>query len=115
MATQLYGKPRIAGYIRPGSYRPPPKITSAIISIEVYKKPALYLDDTNAFFQVVRAGFSSARKQLRNSLGHSFDIAGVQMEEVLQEAGIDPRLRAEAISLEDWGRLYGVFRSRGLC
>jgi 16S rRNA (adenine1518-N6/adenine1519-N6)-dimethyltransferase len=115
VATQLYGKPRIAGYIRPGSFRPPPKITSAIVSIEVYKEPALSLDDTDAFFQVVRAGFSSARKQLRNSLGHSFDIAGVQMEEVLQEAGIAPRLRAEAISLEDWGRLYGVFRSRGLC
>jgi 16S rRNA (adenine1518-N6/adenine1519-N6)-dimethyltransferase len=115
VATQLYGKPRIMGYIRPGSFRPPPKVTSAIVRIEVYDKPALSLDDTEAFFRVVRAGFSSARKQLRNSLGNSFDMAGAGMEEVLQEASIDPRLRAEALGLEDWGRLYHAFRGRGLC
>ena len=115
VATQLYGKPRIMGYIQPGSFRPPPKVTSAIVRIEVYEKPALSLDDTDAFFQVVRAGFSSARKQLRNSLGHSFGLPGAQMEDVLQEAGIDPRLRAEALSLEKWGRLYSAFRGRGLC
>jgi 16S rRNA (adenine1518-N6/adenine1519-N6)-dimethyltransferase len=115
VATQLYGRPRIMGYIRPGSFRPPPKVTSAIVRIEVYDKPALTLDDTDAFFRVVRAGFSGARKQLRNSLGHSFDMAGAQMEEVLQEASIDPRLRAEALGLEDWGRLYHAFRGRGLC
>ncbi|MFH1560629.1 MAG: 16S rRNA (adenine(1518)-N(6)/adenine(1519)-N(6))-dimethyltransferase RsmA [Chloroflexota bacterium] len=115
VAVQLYGKPRIMGYIRPGSFRPPPKVTSAIVRIEVYGKPALPLDDTDAFFRVVRAGFSGARKQLRNSLGHSFDVPGTQMEEVLKEAGIKPQLRAEALSLAEWGRLYDAFRSQGLC
>ena len=115
IATQLYGKTRITGYIKPGSFRPPPKVTSAIVRIEVYEKPALSLDNTDAFFQVGRSGFSSARKQLRNSLGHSFDMAGTQMEEVLREAWIDPRLRAEALSLEEWGRLYDAFKSQGLC
>jgi 16S rRNA (adenine1518-N6/adenine1519-N6)-dimethyltransferase len=115
VATQLYGKPRVMGYIQPRSFRPPPKVTSAIVRIDVYAKPALSLDDTDAFFQVVRAGFSAARKQLRNSLGHSFGLPGTRMEEVLKEAGIDPRLRAEALSLEEWGRLYNAFRSQGLC
>ena len=115
VATQLYGRPRIMGYIQPGSFRPPPKVTSAIVRIEVYEKPALSLEDTDVFFQVVRAGFSSARKQLRNSLGHSFGLAGTRVEGVLHEAGIEPRLRAEALSLEEWGRLYAAFRSQGLC
>ena len=115
VAVQLYGKPRIMGYIRPGSFRPPPKVTSAIVRINVYDKPALALDNTDAFFQIVRAGFSSARKQLRNSLANSFDLSGTKMEELLREAGINPRLRAEALSLEDWGRLYAAFRSQGLC
>ncbi|MBI4282354.1 MAG: ribosomal RNA small subunit methyltransferase A [Chloroflexi bacterium] len=115
VAVQLYGKPRIMGYIRPGSFRPPPKVTSAIVRIEVYEKPALSLGDTDAFFKVVRAGFSGARKQLRNSLGHSFGLPGTRMEEVLHEAGIDSRLRAEALSMEQWGRLYDACRSQGLC
>ncbi|MDA0988168.1 MAG: 16S rRNA (adenine(1518)-N(6)/adenine(1519)-N(6))-dimethyltransferase RsmA [Chloroflexi bacterium] len=115
VATQLYGKPRIMGYIQPRSFRPPPKVTSAIIRIDVFEKPALSLDDTDAFFRVVRAGFSSARKQLRNPLSHSFGVTGARMEEVLLEAGVDPRLRAEALSLEDWKKLYDAFRSQGLC
>jgi 16S rRNA (adenine1518-N6/adenine1519-N6)-dimethyltransferase len=115
IATQLYGKPRIMGYIQPRSFRPPPKVTSAIIRIEVFEKPALSLDDTDAFFQVVRAGFSSARKQLRNPLSHSFGVTGARMEEVLLEVGIDPRLRAEALRLEDWKKIYDAFRSQGLC
>ena len=115
VATQLYGKPRIMGYVQPGSFRPPPKVTSAIVRIEVFDKPALSLDDTNAFFQVVRAGFSSARKQLRNSLANSLGVSGAQMEEILEESEVDPRLRAEALGLEDWKRIYDAFRSRGLC
>ncbi|MBI2856267.1 MAG: ribosomal RNA small subunit methyltransferase A [Chloroflexi bacterium] len=115
VAVQLYGRPRIVGYIRPGSFRPSPKVTSAIVRIEVYPRPALPLDDTEAFFQVVRGGFSSPRKQLRNSLGHSFSLTGTRAEDLLRQAGIDPRLRAEALSLEDWGRLYDVCRSQGLC
>jgi 16S rRNA (adenine1518-N6/adenine1519-N6)-dimethyltransferase len=115
VAVQLYGRPRIMGYIQPRSFRPPPKVTSAIVRIEVYAKPALSLDDTDAFFRVVRAGFSGARKQLRNSLGHAFGLTGTRSEEVLLDAGIDPRLRAEALSLEEWGTLYDASRSRGLC
>ena len=103
------------GYIRPGSFRPPPKVTSAIVRIQVYPELALPLDDTVAFFRVVRAGFSAPRKQLRNSLGHSFDLPGSRVEEVMGEAGIEPRLRAEALRMEDWGRLYDAFREQGLC
>ena len=115
VAIQLYGRPRIMGYIRPGSFRPPPKVTSAILRLQVYPTPALALDDVDAFFRVVRAGFSASRKQLRNSLGHSFDVPGARMEEVLLGAGIDPRLRAEALGMEEWGILYAAVQREGLC
>ena len=50
VATQLYGLPRIVGYIRPGSFRPAPKVTSAIVRVDVLDRPALPLDDTASFF-----------------------------------------------------------------
>lgn len=115
VAVQLYGKPRIVGYIQPGSFSPPPKVTSAIVRIDVYGKPALCLDNTDSFFRVVRAGFSSARKQLRNSLGHSFNLPGTRIEEVMRQVGIEPKLRAETLRLAEWGKLYHAFRSLGLC
>ena len=115
VATQLYGVPRIVGYIRPGSFRPPPKVTSAIVRVNVLDRPALDLDDTAAFFRLVHAGFAGARKQLRNSLGHALALPGPQVEAIMADAGIDHRLRAEALGLPEWGRLYAAFRSRGLC
>ena len=51
VGVQLYGRPRIAGYINPGSFRPAPKVTSAIVRIDVYPKPALPVDDREASFR----------------------------------------------------------------
>ena len=99
VATQLYGLPRIVGYVRPGSFRPPPKVTSAIVRVDVLDTPALALDDTAAFFRLVHAGFGGARKQLRNSLGHGLSLPGPDVESVMAEAGVDHRLRAEALGL----------------
>ena len=115
VAIQMYGKPSIIGYIQPHSFYPPPKVTSAIVKIEVYDRPLLSVEDRATFFQVVRAGFSSARKQLRNSLGHSFGLPGSMVAEVLQDAGIEPSLRAETLSLDEWGKLHYTFRNHGLC
>ena len=115
VATQLYGLPRIVGYIRPGSFRPPPKVTSAIVRVDVLDSPALDLDDTASFFRLVHAGFGSARKQLRNALGHALALTGQEVEGIMAETGVDHRLRAGALGLPEWGRLYAAFRSRGLC
>ena len=115
VGVQLYGRPRIAGYIGPGSFRPAPKVTSAIVRIDVDPRPALPVEDREGFFRVVRAGFSSPRKQLRNSIGQVFELPGDRVEDLLLEAGIDFTLRAEALGLEEWRGVYSVFREQGLC
>ncbi len=108
VGVQLYGRPRIVGYVPPGAFYPPPKVTSAVVRIDVYSQPALALDDREAFFRVVRAGFSAPRKQLRNALAHGLEVPPKQAEALLEAAGIDPRARAETLSLEQWQTLYKV-------
>ena len=115
VGVQLYGTPRIVGYIRPGSFQPAPKVTSAIVRIDVHQRQSLPVENREGFFQVVRAGFSSPRKQLRNSLGQVFGLPGTRVEELLLDAGIDYSLRAEALDLNEWGRIYAVFREQSLC
>ncbi|MCI0437706.1 MAG: 16S rRNA (adenine(1518)-N(6)/adenine(1519)-N(6))-dimethyltransferase RsmA, partial [Chloroflexi bacterium] len=110
VATQLYGKPRIVAYVSTGSFRPAPKVTSAIVRIDVYPQPALDLDSEEAFFKLVRAGFSAPRKQLRNCLSHGLSIPPEKAQAMLNDAGIDSRRRAETLSLQEWGSLYRVFR-----
>ena len=110
VAVQLYGRPRIVSYAPPRAFRPSPKVTSAIVSIQVYPAPILELDSVDEFFRLVRAGFSAPRKQLRNTISHKLAIPKEDAEALLVQGGVDPRRRAETLSLQEWGSLYRVWR-----
>ena len=75
VATQLYGNPRIIASVPPRAFRPSPKVTSAILRLDVYAKPLLELESIKPFFFLVKAGFSSKRKQIHNCLKQSLDIS----------------------------------------
>ena len=112
VAIQLYGRPRIVSYVPSRAFRPPPKVTSAIVRIDVYARPAVQFDSEKEFFKVVRAGFSSPRKQMRNSLRHGLGMSPETTDAMLMQANIDPTRRAQTLSLPEWGGLYDVFRSQ---
>lgn len=87
-------------------FRPAPKVDSQILVMK-YRSNPLFTDvDPKRFFQIVKAGFSQKRKTLLNSLS-----AGLRMERdatkaLCEQASINPGLRAQALSLEDWHKLY---------
>ena len=109
VATQLYGKPHIVRWVRPGSFSPPPKVNSAIVKIDVFEKPAAGVEDTSAFFKLVRAGFSAPRKQIRNSIAQGLGIDQYEVERLFAEAGMDFRRRAETLSISDWATLQRIW------
>ncbi|MDA1227044.1 MAG: 16S rRNA (adenine(1518)-N(6)/adenine(1519)-N(6))-dimethyltransferase RsmA [Chloroflexi bacterium] len=109
VATQLYGNPRIMASVQPRAFRPAPKVTSAIVRIDVYEQPALALDSIEGFFTLVRAGFSAPRKQVHNCLQHGLDLSRPVAEQMLDKAGIDPKRRPQTLSLNDWGLLYDEY------
>ena len=112
VATQLYGKPRIVASVPPRAFRPAPKVTSAIVRIDVFPEPALPLDSIDAFFTLVRAGFSAPRKQVHNCLQQGLSVTRDAAETMLSDAGIDPKRRPQTLSLDDWGSLYAAWRLR---
>jgi len=74
----------------------------------VFAEPAVAVADTDRFFQVVKAGFSQKRKQLRNSLSGGLRLESHHVDELLLRAGIDPKRRAETLTLEEWGKIVSV-------
>ena len=112
VATQLYGRPRIVASVPPRAFRPAPKVTSAIVRIDVFPEPTLTLDSIDAFFTLVRAGFSAPRKQIHNCLQQGLSIPRHDAENILAQAGIDHRRRPQTLSLDDWGSLYAAWRLR---
>jgi 16S rRNA (adenine1518-N6/adenine1519-N6)-dimethyltransferase len=107
VSVQFYGTPEILFRIKPGSFYPSPDVDSAVVRLDVHARPPLPPEEIDAFFQVVRAGFSQRRKQLHNALsaGLGERISKYQAAARLEEAHIDPRRRAQTLTVEEWIRL----------
>jgi len=75
-----------------GAFRPPPKVESAIVRLEPL--PSIMKIDED----LLRRAFSARRKTLRNALP-GIDFAAL---------GIDPGLRPENLSPQDYARLSGA-------
>jgi 16S rRNA (adenine1518-N6/adenine1519-N6)-dimethyltransferase len=69
----------------------------------------LDIEDIDAFFNLVRAGFTASRKQLPNSLAQGLKCTKEEAISLLEEAKIDPKRRAETLSLEEWGKLWKIY------
>jgi 16S rRNA (adenine1518-N6/adenine1519-N6)-dimethyltransferase len=110
--TQFYSKPSIASYVPAASFYPVPKVDSVILRLDVYSQPPLIksgVSDVAGFFDIVMHGFSSPRKQLRNSLAQSLQMPASQVASLLEKAGIEAKRRAETLSLEEWRELWKIF------
>jgi 16S rRNA (adenine1518-N6/adenine1519-N6)-dimethyltransferase len=78
-----------------GAFRPPPRVESAVVRLVPLAEP---LDrGVERFADVVRRAFSARRKTLRNALGLA--------PEDFAALGIDPRLRPENLSPQDYARI----------
>lgn len=106
VSVQVYGQPRLVARIKAGAFYPVPKVDSAIVRVDLYKQPVVPLEELEGFFEVVRAGFSGRRKQLRNALSRGLNRDAQAITLALRQAGIDPTRRAETLSLEEWVRIY---------
>jgi len=109
IGVQIYGKPVIIDSVPPQSFYPPPKVESAIVRIDVYPEPKIEITNITRFFEIVRAGFSTRRKQLRNSLSAGLQLPPTETAELLNKAGISPQRRPQTLSIEEWAKVCQTF------
>ncbi len=112
LSVAVYAEPHLLFTVPPSAFRPPPKVESAVLRLDVREKPAVAVGDIADFIGFLRAGFSAPRKQLRNALAHSLGLDASLVEEALRQAGVDPRLRAQTLTLAQWESLYHSFEAR---
>jgi 16S rRNA (adenine1518-N6/adenine1519-N6)-dimethyltransferase len=106
VTAQFYWQSGVGPIIPAELFTPPPKVDSQILILERRPEPRFPDVDTTRFFRLVKAGFSERRKMLRSSLSGGMHISKPDAESLLKKAGIDPNLRAQALSLKDWHKLY---------
>lgn len=114
VSVQFFARPQLVRRIPAGAFHPPPKVDSAAVLLH-RREPPLPRDHWPRFFQLVRAGFRERRKQLHNSLAGNLSPRAAERDvrEALEAAGIDPRRRAQTLSVEEWVRLYRALPEPG--
>ncbi|MCW1908455.1 MAG: 16S rRNA (adenine(1518)-N(6)/adenine(1519)-N(6))-dimethyltransferase RsmA [Candidatus Saccharibacteria bacterium] len=108
VATQFYCDVGLGPVIAADKFTPPPKIDSQLLLLN-FSGPK-FACDTKHFFQLVHAGFGERRKKLSNSLSGGLHIPKDQAEALLQAAGLSTDVRAQELTLAEWGRLYNTWR-----
>ena len=101
IAVQYYARAEIQHYISPEVFVPRPRVESAIITLDLTAPHSDRADDEDIFFKVVRAMFQQRRKIIRNSLSKAaqVDFPREIVDEALDRADIDPKIRGEKLSI----------------
>lgn len=116
-SVQFYAEPEVIARVPATAFMPAPKVDSAVLRLRRRPAPLVAVDDIDAFFRVIKAGFLQARKKLGNALPHGLASFGMPLSKVdalplLASVGIDPNRRAETLTLDEWARVYAVLMPR---
>ncbi len=104
-SINYYTNPEIIIDVPRNSFIPAPNVDSAVIKLDVLKQPKVKVLDEELFFKVIKFSFLQKRKTLINSLSNSGLLPKDFLEEMLNELGIDLRVRAEQLSLEQFKQI----------
>jgi len=103
LSVKTYGTPKYIKTVSRGSFSPAPKVDSAILAIENISRDFFSNISEARFFEVVKAGFASKRKMLAGNLKK---IASTEhIEKAFRACDLKPNVRAEDVSLKEWGCL----------
>jgi 16S rRNA (adenine1518-N6/adenine1519-N6)-dimethyltransferase len=109
LSVQFYAAPEIVGYVPKESFWPIPKVDSAIIKLKVKSEKLKIKDsDEKKFFRLAKFGFSAKRKMLKNNLAGGLQIKPDEAAAMLVRAGLNPKGRAEDLSVADWAKLSQI-------
>ena len=102
IAVQYYARAEIQHYISPEVFVPRPRVESAIITLDLTDPHPERADNEDIYFKVVRAMFQQRRKIIRNSLSKAaqVDFPRDTVDEALDRAEIDPKIRGEKLSIQ---------------
>lgn len=103
---------KIARHVPPQAFHPPPKVDSSVVVL-TRKEPEQSGPSNQSFEDVVRAAFSTRRKTLRNTLSRGLSLKADEVVAMLESLGIDPGLRAERLTVQQFTDIAQSYENRG--
>ena len=96
--------------VPPSSFIPQPGVSSEVIQLECYKDMPVKTDDEDLMFRIIRAAFNQRRKTMVNSISTLGEFSKADIQSALQQMGLQPTVRGEALSLEQFATLSDTLK-----
>ena len=104
-AVSYYAKSKMMFTAAPGSFYPAPKVTSAVVRMDIRPTPAVQVEDEDGYFALIRAAFGQRRKTAANAIASGLGRSKETVIAAIEAAGFDARIRPEALTLEDFAKI----------
>jgi len=111
IAVQVFAEAKTLMTIPASAFMPPPKVDSALVTLDVRPKPAVDVADLNAFLRFVEAVFQFRRKQLGGTVARIAGISGAEAARRLAEIEVEGSARPQTLSLPEWEAVFRAFNS----
>jgi len=106
ISAQFYWEVSVGRIIGSKLFTPPPKVDSQVLVLKRRSSELFPEVDVKTYFRIVKAGFAGRRKTLLNSLSAGLRLPKAEVADLLSTSRIDPKNRAQNLSLNDWHRIY---------
>lgn len=107
LSVAYYGQAEIVREVKAGNFWPEPEVDSSVIKVTL-SGDKYDAENDKKFFRLAKMAFSAKRKMLRNNLSAGLKIKPAELEPLMLKVGIDPKRRAEDLSLEDFKKLFAA-------
>lgn len=108
VCVNYYAESEILFPVMRNSFMPSPNVDSVVIRLTPRKKPLFEPSDKNKFFAVVKCAFLQRRKTALNSISATMGISKEKLSSAFDSLGLDPAIRGEKLTMEDFRRLAEV-------
>ena len=95
------------------AFYPKPKVDSMVVEIDFEKPHPSQAEDELLLQKITKAAFSHRRKTILNSLDRGMvSLSRETLDEVLRKCSINPKRRAETLTVDDYLRLTSAVRAK---
>lgn len=108
LAVQYYSRPQVCFNVSPGSFYPPPKVTSSVIRLDIKKEKDVHPASEKNMFRLIKAAFGQRRKTFVNSVSANLSLPKAQVESALSATGLDLMVRPEKLTLKEFAALSDI-------
>ena len=113
LAVQYYADVSIAAYVPVNCFMPRPAVDSAVAHLKILGSPRVDADKEK-LFKIIHAAFNHRRKTLVNTLDSAgFGEGKEDLAKTLENCGLNPQVRGEALSIFQFAELAKVLQPSG--